>query len=53
MKNAKRELFGEEALEALFLEHASKPSSLLLDSMLMALSDFTEGHPLEDDLSVA
>lgn len=53
MKNTQRDLFGEEALQALFLKHIEQPSSLLLDAMLMDLSDFTEGHPLEDDLSVA
>ncbi len=51
MKNPGRDILGEEALEQLFLKHAKAGSPAPLDAMVMELSDYTEGHPLEDDMS--
>jgi len=55
MRNTQGELYGEAALEALFLElihQSQKQHTPLLDEMIQTLSDYTQGHPLEDDLSV-
>jgi len=52
MRNIQGELYGEEALEALFLKLVQENSGQILDDLIQVLSDFTEGHPLEDDLSV-
>lgn len=51
MKDPNRDIFGEEALEQLFLKHAQAGTTAPLDSMVMELSDYTQGHPLEDDMS--
>lgn len=52
MRNPKGELYGEETLEERLLKMISDDPSRILDGMIQHLSDFTEGHPLEDDLSV-
>jgi len=55
MRNTKGDLYGEAALEALLLEliHKSqRQQTPILDEMIQHLSDYTQGHPLEDDLSV-
>ncbi|MBX2860752.1 MAG: fused response regulator/phosphatase [Vampirovibrio sp.] len=52
MKNPRNELFGEEALEKLYLELVRKVPNRILDTMIEHLSDYTEGHPLEDDMSL-
>lgn len=52
MRNIQGQLYGEEALEALFLKLVQEQSPQILDAMIQELSDFTEGHPLEDDLSM-
>lgn len=55
MRNALGELYGEAALEALFLEliHQSQANqTTILEEMIKHLSDYTQGHPLEDDLSI-
>lgn len=52
MRNAQEELFGEKALEQLFLKLIENKSPYILDDLIQALSDYTEGHPLEDDLSM-
>ncbi len=53
MRNGLKGLFGEDALDTLFQELASsKVAEPLLDRLIERLSDFAEGHPLEDDLSV-
>lgn len=57
MRNAQGQLYGEEALERDFTalvqaaQEQSEPFNLL-DAFMLQLSDFTEGHPLEDDVSV-
>lgn len=52
MRNTQGAFYGEEALEEMFLRLIRENSSRMLDEMIHVLSDFTEGHPLEDDLSV-
>jgi sigma-B regulation protein RsbU (phosphoserine phosphatase) len=55
MRNQEGELYGEEALEALFLElvHRTRDSQIsILDELISYLSDYTQGRPLEDDLSM-
>jgi phosphoserine phosphatase RsbU/P len=52
MKNPHNAMFGEPALEALLLQYMNERSQRRLDAIINHLSDFTEGHPLEDDLSV-
>lgn len=51
LKNTKDELFGEDRLGELFFEMSKKGDSQILDDMMNVLSDFTEGHPLDDDIS--
>lgn len=52
LRNPQGELFGEEALERCFIELVESGESNMLDTLAQRLSDFTEGHPLEDDLSM-
>ncbi|MBY0449463.1 MAG: serine/threonine-protein phosphatase [Cyanobacteria bacterium] len=52
LKNQSRELFGEERLEQLFLDTIERGTSRILDRFIETLSDFTEGHELEDDMSM-
>ena len=53
MKDPNRELYGEERLEELFLKHAkAQTGGFVLEAMIQELSDYTQGHPLEDDMSM-
>lgn len=52
MRNIHGAMYSEEALEAIFLKMVQDQSPRLLDELIQILSDFTEGHPLEDDVSV-
>jgi serine phosphatase RsbU (regulator of sigma subunit) len=52
IKNPFREFLGEEALEEMFLALANSGSERILDEMLIQLSEYTQGHPLEDDMSL-
>lgn len=52
MRNAQGELYGEERLEHIFPELIRQHPNHLLDALVRHLSDFTDGHPLEDDLSI-
>ncbi len=52
MRNEAGELFGEERLEECFRQMAREHPSQVLDQLIVYLSDFTQGHPLEDDLSM-
>jgi sigma-B regulation protein RsbU (phosphoserine phosphatase) len=55
MRNTNGDLYGDEALEALFLElihQSQRQQTPILDEIIQTLSDFTQGHPLEDDLSI-
>lgn len=52
MRNTHQAMYGEEALEQIFLRLAQEQSPRILDEIIQQLSDFTEGYPLEDDLSV-
>ncbi len=53
MKEPNRDIYGEDELEALFLKHAQLASGgHLVEAMLQELSDYTQGHPLEDDMSL-
>lgn len=51
LKNTRDELFGEERLGELFLEMCQKQTPHILDDVMKTLSDYTEGHPLDDDIS--
>lgn len=52
MRNVRGDMFGEEALESLFKTLAREKPNDILNAMIAVLSDFSNGHPLEDDLSV-
>jgi phosphoserine phosphatase RsbU/P len=52
MRNPVGELYGEDALDRIFLELVQQNPTNLLDNMVRSLSDFAEGHPMEDDLSI-
>lgn len=56
MKNNRGEMYGEEALgsvfEKLIQDSKQNPNLNVLDGLFKVLSDFTEGHPLDDDISV-
>jgi serine phosphatase RsbU (regulator of sigma subunit) len=52
MKNTRNDIFGEPALESLLLQYMQQRTQRRLDAIINYLSDFTEGHPLEDDLSI-
>lgn len=52
MKNSEQALFGEKALEALFLEKIESGGKNILEPMIQALSDYADGHPLQDDTSM-
>lgn len=52
MRNDQGELFGDERLEQCFRTMSREHPSSVLDQLLIFLSDFTQGHPLEDDLSM-
>jgi sigma-B regulation protein RsbU (phosphoserine phosphatase) len=52
MRNVQGDLYGEDALTEKFRELVEQKPANLLDALIQHLSDFTEGHPLEDDLSV-
>ncbi|MGE0201873.1 MAG: SpoIIE family protein phosphatase [Candidatus Melainabacteria bacterium] len=49
MKNAEDQIYGEDNLEALFQDCIHEPD--ILDAMILKLSDYTQGHPLDDDVS--
>lgn len=51
LKNDRDEMFGEDALANLFMRLAREGSPNILDDVMNVLSDFTEGHPLDDDIS--
>ncbi len=52
MVNPADEIYGEERLQASFVDGVAKEKAPLLDFMLQDLSDFTCGMPLNDDLSM-
>jgi sigma-B regulation protein RsbU (phosphoserine phosphatase) len=52
IKNPHGEFLGEEALEEMFLALTNSGSERILDEMLIQLSEYTQGHPLEDDMSL-
>lgn len=52
MRNAHGAMYGEEALEETIRQLVGDGQVDILDRLIQILSDFTEGHPLEDDLSV-
>ena len=52
MRNPEKELYGEDRLESAFSMLAKTHPSNILDQMIVTLSDFTQGHPLEDDVSM-
>jgi sigma-B regulation protein RsbU (phosphoserine phosphatase) len=52
MRNIHNALYGEEALDENFLRLAHEQPNHILDAFIQHLSDYTEGHPLEDDVSV-
>lgn len=52
MRNPRGDMYGEEKLEESFIRMIQQTPDALLDEMIQELSDFAEGHPLEDDLSM-
>lgn len=52
MRNIHEAMYSEEQLEQSFMALIEQKSPRILDEIIQQLSDFTEGHPLEDDLSV-
>jgi len=52
MKNAHDAMFGEDALGKLLGKLMRERPFRRLDAIISTLSDFTEGHPLDDDLSI-
>jgi sigma-B regulation protein RsbU (phosphoserine phosphatase) len=52
MRNDQGGLYGEETLERIFPELVRRHPDNVLDALVRHLSDFTGGHPLEDDLSI-
>lgn len=52
MKNAHAEMYGEENLGQVFEKLIKSKTPNMLDHLLRELSDFAEGHPLDDDVSV-
>lgn len=52
MRNTQGAMYSEETLETAFLEMVRNQSPRILDELIQILSDFTEGHPLEDDVSI-
>ena len=55
MRNIHGDLFGDDELAALFLELVRKnrqDNTSILPEIVARLSDYTQGHPLEDDVSM-
>lgn len=52
LRNPAGEMFGEERLESALMEAIRAESPYLTDVLIGQLSDFTEGAPLEDDISM-
>lgn len=52
LKNPAREMYGEERVEEILLEAISQDTPYITDYLIGHLSDFTEGAPLEDDISM-
>jgi DNA-binding response OmpR family regulator len=52
IRNMAEEILDEPALEHLFLNTLNSNPTHLLDALLVKLSDYTEGCPLNDDLSM-
>lgn len=55
LANTQEELFGEERLAQLLKASLETPSGMcdeVLDDILMCLSNFTEGQPLNDDMTL-
>ncbi len=52
MRNIHEAMYSEEQLEQTFMALIEQKSPRMLDEIIQQLSDFTEGHPLEDDVSV-
>lgn len=52
LRNPAEEMFGEERVNQILLEAISSGTDSLMDTLINHLSDFTEGAPLEDDISM-
>jgi sigma-B regulation protein RsbU (phosphoserine phosphatase) len=54
LQNTQDEMFGEDRLDILFkgIINEGNTGGDILDSMLAILSDFTEGQPLGDDMTM-
>ena len=50
--NPKREQFGQERLVELILEHGTRPAKELLNTILNAVTEFTEDAPQYDDITI-
>lgn len=52
LRNPAEEMFGEERINENLLEAIESGSPYPTDNLITYLSDFTEGSPLEDDISI-
>jgi phosphoserine phosphatase RsbU/P len=52
LNNTRGEMYGEERIEQVLLEGILNQDRYLTDTIITALSDFTEGAPLADDISM-
>ncbi len=52
LRNPQGEMFGEARIESVLREGISQHAPYLTDHLITTLSDFTEGAPLEDDISM-
>ncbi len=52
LKNPNNEMYGEERIEKILLQSIHSQSPYLTDDLIGDLSDYTEGAPLEDDISM-
>jgi serine phosphatase RsbU (regulator of sigma subunit) len=55
LSNAEEALFGEDELARIFpqaIEWSAEGGGVILENVLMALSDFAQGYPLADDMTM-
>jgi phosphoserine phosphatase RsbU/P len=52
LRNPDGEMFGEQRIETVMLEAIKNQEPFLTDYLIGCLSDYTEGAPLEDDISM-
>ena len=50
--NIRGEMFGKKRLHHIIREHANASSQQIVDNVFLQLSEFTEGLPCQDDLTL-